>query len=80
MSLVILLDPDEYLCGMSVSSPSEFVLQELYSSAKQELHGPVYGAHQWVNMTDETVPLNSTHTVSTGFLCTKYGYETRNMH
>uniref|UniRef100_A0A671S8Q0 Neutral ceramidase n=1 Tax=Sinocyclocheilus anshuiensis TaxID=1608454 RepID=A0A671S8Q0_9TELE len=23
-------------------------------SAKQELHGPVYGAHQWVNMTDET--------------------------
>uniref|UniRef100_A0A671RJK7 Neutral ceramidase n=1 Tax=Sinocyclocheilus anshuiensis TaxID=1608454 RepID=A0A671RJK7_9TELE len=36
--------------------------KELYSSAKQELHGPVYGAHQWVNMTDETVPLNSTHT------------------
>uniref|UniRef100_A0A672Q112 Neutral ceramidase n=1 Tax=Sinocyclocheilus grahami TaxID=75366 RepID=A0A672Q112_SINGR len=42
--------------------------KELYSRAKQELHGPVYGAHQWVNMTDETVPLNSTHTVSTGFL------------
>ncbi|XP_016145532.1 neutral ceramidase [Sinocyclocheilus grahami] len=37
--------------------------KELYSRAKQELHGPVYGAHQWVNMTDETVPLNSTHTV-----------------
>uniref|UniRef100_A0A8C1E2H0 Neutral ceramidase n=1 Tax=Cyprinus carpio carpio TaxID=630221 RepID=A0A8C1E2H0_CYPCA len=36
--------------------------KELYSSAKQELHGPVYAAHQWVNMTDETVPLNSTHT------------------
>ncbi|XP_067225343.1 neutral ceramidase isoform X3 [Chanodichthys erythropterus] len=36
--------------------------KELYSNAKQELHGPVYGAHQWVNMTDETVPLNSTHT------------------
>ncbi|TRZ01070.1 hypothetical protein DNTS_005954 [Danionella cerebrum] len=28
--------------------------KELYTSAKQELHGPVYGAHQWVNMTDET--------------------------
>uniref|UniRef100_A0A673IRX6 Neutral ceramidase n=1 Tax=Sinocyclocheilus rhinocerous TaxID=307959 RepID=A0A673IRX6_9TELE len=36
--------------------------KELYSSAKQELHGPVYGAHQWVNMTDESVPFNSTHT------------------
>ncbi|XP_056326144.1 neutral ceramidase [Danio aesculapii] len=36
--------------------------KELYGSAKQELHGPVYGAHQWVNMTDETVQFNSTHT------------------
>lgn len=39
-------------------------LQELYSSASQELHGSVHAAHQWVNMTDETVPFNSTHTVS----------------
>uniref|UniRef100_A0A8C1BGD3 Neutral ceramidase n=1 Tax=Cyprinus carpio carpio TaxID=630221 RepID=A0A8C1BGD3_CYPCA len=45
-------------CGVSAL----LYLVNLYSSAKQELHGPVYGAHQWVNMTDETVPLNSTHT------------------
>lgn len=38
------------------------IAKELYGSAKQELHGPVYGAHQWVNMTDETVQFNSTHT------------------
>ncbi|XP_051522645.1 neutral ceramidase-like [Myxocyprinus asiaticus] len=36
--------------------------KELYSGAKQELHGPIHGAHQWVNMTDETVQFNSTHT------------------
>ncbi len=58
-------------CGV-ITLPSDVVLQELYSSAKQELHGPIYGVHQWVNMTDETVPLNSTHAVSTGFLCIKY--------
>ncbi|XP_073684665.1 neutral ceramidase [Garra rufa] len=39
--------------------------KELYSSATHELHGPVYAAHQWVNMTDETVPFNSTHTART---------------
>ncbi|XP_056627837.1 neutral ceramidase [Triplophysa dalaica] len=36
--------------------------KELYSSASQELHWSVHAAHQWVNMTDETVPFNSTHT------------------
>ncbi|KAI7797248.1 neutral ceramidase, partial [Triplophysa rosa] len=36
--------------------------KELYSSASQELHGSIHAAHQWVNMTDETVPFNSTHT------------------
>lgn len=36
--------------------------KELYSSASQELHGSLHAAHQWVNMTDETVLFNSTHT------------------
>ncbi|KAI4898175.1 hypothetical protein NFI96_016251 [Prochilodus magdalenae] len=37
--------------------------KELYSSAEQELQGSVHAAHQWVNMTDVTVQLNSTHSV-----------------
>ena len=41
-----------------------WVFQELYESASQEVTGPLASAHQWVNMTDVTVWLNSTHTVS----------------
>ncbi|XP_037015763.2 neutral ceramidase isoform X1 [Artibeus jamaicensis] len=37
----------------------------LYALASQELTGPVISAHQWVNMTDVTVLLNSTHAVKT---------------
>ncbi|XP_072522781.1 neutral ceramidase [Salminus brasiliensis] len=39
--------------------------KELYGSAKQELQGSVHAAHQWVNMTDVTVHLDSTHSVKT---------------
>lgn len=39
-------------------------MQELYSSAQQEVHGNVHAAHQWVNMTDVTVQLSSTQSVS----------------
>uniref|UniRef100_A0A8D1P1L2 Neutral ceramidase n=1 Tax=Sus scrofa TaxID=9823 RepID=A0A8D1P1L2_PIG len=39
--------------------------QELYASASQEVTGPLASAHQWVNMTDVTVWLNSTHTGKT---------------
>uniref|UniRef100_A0A8B9K218 Neutral ceramidase n=1 Tax=Astyanax mexicanus TaxID=7994 RepID=A0A8B9K218_ASTMX len=39
--------------------------KELYGSAKQELRGSVHAAHQWVNMTDVTVQLDSTHSVKT---------------
>ncbi|XP_030631323.1 neutral ceramidase [Chanos chanos] len=39
--------------------------RELYSSAKQEVHGSVHFAHQWVDMTSVTVQLNSTHTAKT---------------
>ncbi|KAM5322236.1 neutral ceramidase [Glossophaga mutica] len=39
--------------------------KELYALASQELTGPVISAHQWVNMTDVTVLLNSTHAVKT---------------
>ncbi|XP_055416244.1 neutral ceramidase [Bubalus kerabau] len=39
--------------------------KELYESASREVTGPVASAHQWVNMTDVTVWLNSTHTVKT---------------
>nr|KAF6454764.1 N-acylsphingosine amidohydrolase 2B [Rousettus aegyptiacus] len=39
--------------------------KELYASASQEVTGPVTSAHQWVNMTDVTVLLNSTHTAKT---------------
>ncbi|KAI4551065.1 hypothetical protein MJG53_021197, partial [Ovis ammon polii x Ovis aries] len=38
---------------------------ELYESASQEVTGPLASAHQWVNMTDVTVWLNSTHTAKT---------------
>ncbi|XP_070288878.1 neutral ceramidase isoform X2 [Myotis yumanensis] len=37
----------------------------LYALASQELTGPLISAHQWVNMTDVTVSLNSTHTAKT---------------
>ncbi|XP_040310162.1 neutral ceramidase isoform X3 [Herpailurus yagouaroundi] len=39
--------------------------KELYASASQELTGPLAAAHQWVNMSDVTVWLNSTHTAQT---------------
>uniref|UniRef100_A0A8I3Q6V3 Neutral ceramidase n=2 Tax=Canis lupus familiaris TaxID=9615 RepID=A0A8I3Q6V3_CANLF len=39
--------------------------KELYASASQELTGPLAAAHQWVNMTDVTIWLNSTHSVKT---------------
>ncbi|XP_063076841.1 neutral ceramidase [Engraulis encrasicolus] len=39
--------------------------KELYGNAGQELNGSVHGAHQWVNMTDVTVQINSTHTATT---------------
>ncbi|KAM5235968.1 neutral ceramidase-like [Ctenodactylus gundi] len=39
--------------------------KELYASASKEVTGPVASAHQWVNMTDVTVLLNSTHEVKT---------------
>ncbi|KAG8523103.1 Neutral ceramidase [Galemys pyrenaicus] len=39
--------------------------KELYTFATQEVTGPLASAHQWVNMTDVTVWLNSTHTAKT---------------
>lgn len=39
--------------------------KELYASAFQEVTGPLISAHQWVNMTNVTVSLNSTHTAKT---------------
>lgn len=40
-------------------------LQELYANAAEEVTGFIHHAHQWVNMTDVTVQINETHTVST---------------
>ncbi|XP_046709278.1 neutral ceramidase [Silurus meridionalis] len=39
--------------------------KELYGSAQQEVHGNLHTAHQWVNMTDVTIQINSTHSVKT---------------
>ncbi|XP_012578957.1 PREDICTED: neutral ceramidase [Condylura cristata] len=39
--------------------------KDLYAFATQEVTGPLASAHQWVNMTDVTVILNSTHTAKT---------------
>ncbi|MEQ2291906.1 Neutral ceramidase, partial [Ameca splendens] len=39
--------------------------KELYANAVEEVTGPIQAAHQWVNMTDVTVKINDTHTVST---------------
>ncbi|XP_004701423.1 neutral ceramidase [Echinops telfairi] len=39
--------------------------KELFDSASQEVTGPLACAHQWVNMTDVTVWLNSTYAVKT---------------
>ncbi|XP_073345847.1 neutral ceramidase [Pagrus major] len=39
--------------------------KELYGSAAEEVTGFLHFAHQWVNMTDVTVQINSTHTAST---------------
>ncbi|XP_009933900.1 putative neutral ceramidase C isoform X2 [Opisthocomus hoazin] len=39
--------------------------RELYEKAFQEVTGPLSSAHQWVNMSDVSVELNTTHTVKT---------------
>ncbi|XP_028915124.1 putative neutral ceramidase C [Ornithorhynchus anatinus] len=39
--------------------------KDLYSSASQEVTGPLSSAHQWVNMSNITIQLNSTHTART---------------
>ncbi|KAL6095378.1 asah2 [Pungitius sinensis] len=39
--------------------------KELYAVAVEEVVGSLQAAHQWVNMTDVTVQINDTHTVST---------------
>ncbi|XP_077958815.1 neutral ceramidase isoform X1 [Gasterosteus aculeatus] len=39
--------------------------KELYAMAGEEVVGSLQAAHQWVNMTDVTVQINDTHTVST---------------
>lgn len=39
--------------------------KELYSTAVDEVTGPLHFAHQWVNMSNVTVKINSTHTGST---------------
>uniref|UniRef100_A0A4W6EAQ9 Neutral ceramidase n=1 Tax=Lates calcarifer TaxID=8187 RepID=A0A4W6EAQ9_LATCA len=39
--------------------------KELYANAAEEVTGFLHSAHQWVNMTDVTVQINSTHTVRT---------------
>ncbi|XP_054975569.1 neutral ceramidase isoform X1 [Sorex araneus] len=39
--------------------------KELSASASQEVTGPLASAHQWVNMTDVTVRVNSSHSVKT---------------
>uniref|UniRef100_A0A7N6BB39 Neutral ceramidase n=1 Tax=Anabas testudineus TaxID=64144 RepID=A0A7N6BB39_ANATE len=39
--------------------------KELYANAVEEVTGFLHSAHQWVNMTDVTVQINATHTVST---------------
>ncbi|XP_066100270.1 neutral ceramidase isoform X1 [Saccopteryx bilineata] len=39
--------------------------KELYALASQELTGTLTSAHQWVNMTDVTILLNSTHGAKT---------------
>ncbi|KAF0884318.1 ASAH2 ceramidase, partial [Crocuta crocuta] len=39
--------------------------KELYASTSQEVTGPLAAAHQWVNMSNVTVWLNSTHTAKT---------------
>ncbi|XP_038591585.1 neutral ceramidase [Micropterus salmoides] len=39
--------------------------KELYANAVEEVTGFLHSAHQWVNMTNVTVQINDTHTVST---------------
>ncbi|OPJ79500.1 hypothetical protein AV530_001626 [Patagioenas fasciata monilis] len=38
--------------------------RELYEEASQEITGPLSSAHQWVNMSDVSVELNATHTMT----------------
>ncbi|KAK3560138.1 hypothetical protein QTP86_034704, partial [Hemibagrus guttatus] len=49
------------IIGESIYSKAK----ELYGRTQQEVHGNVHYAHQWVNMTDVTVQLSSTHSVKT---------------
>nr|XP_048294788.1 neutral ceramidase [Myodes glareolus]XP_048294789.1 neutral ceramidase [Myodes glareolus] len=39
--------------------------KELHDSASEEVTGPVFAAHQWVNMTDVSVQINDTHVAKT---------------
>ncbi|XP_069543813.1 neutral ceramidase [Brachyistius frenatus] len=39
--------------------------KDLYRNAVEEVTGFIHSAHQWVNMTNVTVQINNTHTVST---------------
>nr|XP_003229437.2 PREDICTED: neutral ceramidase [Anolis carolinensis] len=39
--------------------------KELYSTAFEEINGPIHSAHQWVDMSNITVQLNATHTGKT---------------
>ena len=38
-------------------------LQELYANAKEEVTGLLQSAHQWVDMSNVTIQINSTHAV-----------------
>ena len=42
-----------------------YVLQELYKSASIFLTGPVQAVHQYIDMSNQNVVLNSTHNVTT---------------
>ncbi|KAJ7324168.1 hypothetical protein JRQ81_017188, partial [Phrynocephalus forsythii] len=39
--------------------------KELYTTASEEISGPISSAHQWVDMSNVTVQLNATHTGKT---------------
>lgn len=58
------IDSFSYFEGLSSTLTQCTDMQELYGSAQQEVYGNLHTAHQWVNMTDVTVQINSTHSVS----------------
>uniref|UniRef100_A0A8D0L4Y3 Neutral ceramidase n=1 Tax=Sphenodon punctatus TaxID=8508 RepID=A0A8D0L4Y3_SPHPU len=58
--------------GLNMFDSTRILGQKLYEKAKelsmtafQEIEGPIFSAHHWVNMSDVTVQLNSTHTGKT---------------